>query len=250
MPQPVVLIVDDEPKIFQALRRALHRESYELLYADGGEAALKLLAERTVDVIIADENMPGMQGSVLLARARTQWPDMIRMMLTGDARLETVVAAVNKGEIYRFFTKPCNEAELIVSIRDGLQLRALKLEASRLLATVRRQNETIKSMSAQDGSVPSPGSPSGASSSGSGGSRSGSATPGSSSSAGSPASPASPDGELPTITLKQTSKPAPGAPGGRRTAPRGVYQIEPADIPDDVDKLLDEIRAELEKLDL
>jgi len=53
------------------------------------------------------------------------------MMLTGDARLETVVAAVNRGEIFRFFIKPCNEVELIVSIRDALEMRELKQGASR-----------------------------------------------------------------------------------------------------------------------
>jgi len=63
-----VLIVDDEPKIYHALRRALHREPYDVVYASGGAEALKLLGERSIDVIIADQNMPEMQGSVLLSR--------------------------------------------------------------------------------------------------------------------------------------------------------------------------------------
>ncbi|MHC4844909.1 MAG: response regulator [Planctomycetota bacterium] len=132
-----ILIVDDEPRIFSALRRALHREDYELLSASDADGALKILADKPVDVIIADENMPGMKGSALLARVRQQWPDVVRMMLTGDARLETVVAAVNRGEIFRFFIKPCNEVELIVSIRDALQSRELKQGASRLLDKVK-----------------------------------------------------------------------------------------------------------------
>ena len=65
-----VLIVDDEPKIYHALRRALHKEPYDVLYAVGGEEALKLLSERQVDVIVADQNMPAMQGSVLISRVR------------------------------------------------------------------------------------------------------------------------------------------------------------------------------------
>jgi DNA-binding response OmpR family regulator len=120
---PAVLIVDDEPRIFNALSRALHRENYELLSAPDAEQALAILAERSVDVIIADENMPGMKGSALLARVRQRWPDVMRMMLTGDARLETIVAAVNRAEIFRFFIKPCNEVELLVSIRDALKER-------------------------------------------------------------------------------------------------------------------------------
>jgi DNA-binding NtrC family response regulator len=142
MPVPAILIVDDEPKICHALRRAMHREPYEVLYASGADEALKLLGEREIDVIIADENMPGLKGSMLLARIRSQWPDVVRMMLTGDARLETVVSAVNRGEIFRFFIKPANEAEIIVSVRDALKTRELKRENGRLLDTARKQGET------------------------------------------------------------------------------------------------------------
>ena len=211
-----VLIVDDEPKIYHALRRALHREPYDVVYASGGAEALKLLGERSIDVIIADQNMPEMQGSVLLSRVRQQFPDIVRMMLTGDARLETVMAAVNKGEIYRFFTKPCNESELIISLRDALQMRALKFEAARLLDTVKKQSAQIQSM--QDAA-------------GEGG-----------------ATRATPEAELPAINLKAIK----GASEPPKTEPKkGRYVIDMTrEVPQDVDELLDEIRSELEKLDL
>ena len=209
-----VLIVDDEPKIYHALRRALHREPYDVVYAPGGAEALKLLGERSIDVIIADQNMPEMQGSMLLSRVRQQFPDIVRMMLTGDARLETVMAAVNKGEIYRFFTKPCNESELIISLRDALQMRALKFEAARLLDTVKKQNAQIHSL--QD-----------AAGEGAAGSQ---------------------DKELPAINLKAIK----GASEPPKIEPkRGRYVIDTTrEVPQDVDMLLDEIRSELEKLDL
>jgi len=211
-----VLIVDDEPKIYHALRRALHREPYDVVYASGGADALKLLGERSIDVIIADQNMPEMQGSVLLSRVRQQFPDIVRMMLTGDARLETVMAAVNKGEIYRFFTKPCNESELIISLRDALQMRALKFEAARLLDTVKKQSAQIQSM--QDAA-------------GEGG-----------------ATRATPEPELPAINLKAIK----GASEPPKAEPKkGRYVIDMTrEVPQDVDQLLDEIRSELEKLDL
>ena len=211
-----VLIVDDEPKIYHALRRALHREPYDVVYASGGAEALKLLGERSIDVIIADQNMPEMQGSMLLSRVRQQFPDIVRMMLTGDARLETVMAAVNKGEIYRFFTKPCNESELIISLRDALQMRALKFEAARLLDTVKKQSAQIQSM--QDAA-------------GEGG-----------------ASHATPEAELPAINLKAIK----GASEPPKIEPKkGRYVIDMTrEVPQDVDELLDEIRSELEKLDL
>ncbi|HEX5011612.1 MAG TPA: response regulator [Planctomycetota bacterium] len=203
-----VLIVDDEPKIYHALRRALHREPYDVVYAPGGAEALKLLGERSVDVIIADQNMPEMQGSVLLSRVRQQYPDIVRMMLTGDARLETVMAAVNKGEIYRFFTKPCNESELIISLRDALQMRALKFEAARLLDTVKKQNAQIQSLQATEEPQ---------------------------------------EKQLPAFDLKAIR----GASEPKSEAKKGRYVIDMSrEIPQDVDQLLDEIRSELEKLDL
>ncbi|MFT7463666.1 MAG: DNA-binding NtrC family response regulator [Pseudohongiellaceae bacterium] len=118
--EATLLIVDDEPRIYQALRRSLHREPLELVYADCAQAALTILESRHVDVMLADENMPGMTGSELLSQVHQRWPDVVRMMLTGTARLEVVIAAVNQGRIAKFFTKPCNEAELIIAIRDAL----------------------------------------------------------------------------------------------------------------------------------
>jgi response regulator RpfG family c-di-GMP phosphodiesterase len=214
-----VLIVDDEPKIYHALRRALHREPYDVVYAPGGAEALKLLGERSIDVIIADQNMPEMQGSMLLSRVRQQFPDIVRMMLTGDARLETVMAAVNKGEIYRFFTKPCNESELIISLRDALQMRALKFEAARLLDTVKKQSAQIQTLQDAAGE-------------------------------GGAAAPDTTESEqvLPAINLKAIK----GASEPPTSEPKkGRYVIDMTrEIPQDVDQLLDEIRSELEKLDL
>lgn len=115
-----LLIVDDEPRIFQALRRSLHREPLEIIFADSGQKALRILESRSVDVMLVDENMPGMTGSELLGHVHQRWPAVVRMMLTGTARLEVVIAAVNQGRISKFFTKPCNEAELIIAIRDAL----------------------------------------------------------------------------------------------------------------------------------
>ncbi len=142
-----LLIVDDEPNIYQALRRSLRREpEWKTIYANGADEALKLLESEQVDVIIADENMPGMNGSALLSVVRRKWPDVIRMMLTGDPRVDVVMNAVSTGEIYRFFTKPCNESELIHSIREALQMKSLKEGSRELLETVKRQSAQIRDM--------------------------------------------------------------------------------------------------------
>ncbi len=229
-----LLIVDDEPKIFQALRRTLHREPYEILYADSGEKALEVLSRREIEVLIADENMPGMKGNVLLARCKQQWPEMVRMMLTGDARIETIVAAVNRGEIFRFFIKPCNEAELIVSIRDGLQMRALKIAAAQLLSTVKKQGETIRLMNGLDGSLAS-----GSAAEAAVPARAGRVLGGTS---------ATPSDFAGGSGLTGKSPAGGGEPPGTPAQERsGVFHLQSKDMPEDVDALLNEIRSELEK---
>jgi DNA-binding NtrC family response regulator len=135
---PLILIVDDDAEVFQALRRSMHRERQEMIYAASADEALKLLTQRAVDIVIADENMPGTKGSVLLAKVRARWPEVVRMMLTGDCHLETVVSAVNRGELFRFFIKPANEAEIIISIRDALKGRALRRQWERLVEEAKR----------------------------------------------------------------------------------------------------------------
>jgi len=137
--QYTILVVDDEPPIRDLLRDALSREPYDVLCAGSAKEALAILAKEPVDVVISDEKMPGMSGSEFLAMARQQYPHTIRMILTGHASLETAIRAINEGEIYRFFTKPCNMVDLIVTIRQALRQKELMAENQRLLNIVKQQ---------------------------------------------------------------------------------------------------------------
>lgn len=116
----------------RALQRLLAR------LAPAGEA-LAVLAREPVDVVVSDERMPGMSGSHFLAAVRRQYPETIRMMLTGQATLEAAVRAINEGEIYRFFTKPCNPEDLRTTIRQALEQKARAAHQAALLETVKEQ---------------------------------------------------------------------------------------------------------------
>ena len=129
---PLVLLVDDERQITDALRRSMRGEPFEVLTAASAEEALRILEQHPVDVVVSDERMPGMNGSELLARVRRLYPETIRMMLTGRASIDTAMRAINEGEIYRFFTKPRHETELLVAIRQALRTRRLADENARL----------------------------------------------------------------------------------------------------------------------
>ena len=141
-----VLIVDDERAITELLQDVLSTEPYELLSAGSAEEALELLKREPVDVVVSDEMMPGMSGSEFLSIVRRQYPDTIRMILTGHANLEMAIRAINEGEIYRFFRKPCNVFDLAITIRQALQQKALMAEAFRLLKMARRQKRTIEAL--------------------------------------------------------------------------------------------------------
>jgi len=134
-----ILLVDDEPNVTDALKRALRREPYEFLTAISGPDAQQILERQHVDVVISDEQMPGMSGSEFLSKVRKQFPHTIRMILSGHASLEAAVRAINEGEVYRFFLKPCNPTDLIFTVQQALTHKRLEEQSRRLLREYQRQ---------------------------------------------------------------------------------------------------------------
>ena len=116
-----LLLVDDDENILSALKRVMRRDNYRILTASSSEKALALLAEYEVGVIIIDQRMPGMNGNELLARARTMHPKTVRMVLSGYTALDSLTEAINRGEIYKFLTKPWEDVELINAVRDAFR---------------------------------------------------------------------------------------------------------------------------------
>jgi len=122
---PRVLLVDDDPNILSAYTRTL-RKRFRFDTAQGGEEALALLAgPEPYAVILSDMRMPGMDGIELLARAMALAPDSVRIMLTGNADQETAIEAVNRGNIFRFLTKPCDPETLALSLEAGIKQHQL-----------------------------------------------------------------------------------------------------------------------------
>jgi DNA-binding NtrC family response regulator len=139
-----ILVVDDDPTFISLLNEAFCREPYQVLSACSAREALDLLSAQPVDVVVSDEMMPGMTGSEFLALVRKQYPETVRMILTGHASLEAAIRSINEGEIYRFFTKPCNIFDLAITIRHALQHLELVKENERLVAMVKRQRDFIQ----------------------------------------------------------------------------------------------------------
>lgn len=120
--RPVVLLVDDEPRILSALRRALRREGWELLLAETSREALALVQERPVDVVLSDHKMPGMTGLELLGRVAECRPDAARMLITGWTE------AVDEDDLRRvgvraILNKPWDDADLKLALRSAVEGR-------------------------------------------------------------------------------------------------------------------------------
>ena len=122
--QPCILIVDDQPLVLGVLKEILSRGPYTVFGAPSGEEALDLMARESIDVVISDERMPGMQGSEFLSIVRKRHPDTVRIILTGHASVEAAIRAINESEIFRFLTKPVNRHALHTAVEEALAHKA------------------------------------------------------------------------------------------------------------------------------
>ncbi|MEA5578469.1 response regulator [Anabaena sp. UHCC 0451] len=107
-----ILVVDDEPDNLDLLYRTFRRD-FNVLKAESGVNALELLAqEGEVAVIISDQRMPEMKGTEFLSRTLPQFPDTVRIILTGFTDIEDLVEAINSGQVFKYITKPWDSGEL------------------------------------------------------------------------------------------------------------------------------------------
>ncbi|MGH8450127.1 HD domain-containing phosphohydrolase [Pseudomonas sp.] len=135
--KPAILLVDDEESILNSLRRLLRTQPYEVLLAGSGAQALDILATRSVDLVMSDARMPGMDGAQLLAEVHRLYPATSRILLTGYADVTTIIKAINEGQIHRYISKPWNDDELQLVLSQSL-------EHQRLERLTREQNEQLK----------------------------------------------------------------------------------------------------------
>ncbi|BBD65078.1 multi-sensor hybrid histidine kinase [Nostoc commune NIES-4072] len=139
--KPKILVVDDEPDNLDLLYRTFYRD-YKVLRANSGPAALDLLAqEGEVSVIISDQRMPMMSGTEFLSLTATQYPDIIRIILTGYTDVEDLVEAINAGKVFKYVTKPWEAEELKAVVRQALDTHnVLKARTRELTRTLRQES--------------------------------------------------------------------------------------------------------------
>lgn len=144
-PLPQILCVDDEKGILRSLRRVMMDEECEVFIAESGAEGLKALNEvSNLALIISDQRMPEMTGVEFLQQAKLICPTAFRVMLTGYADINATMDAVNKGEIWRYLTKPWDDEQLILLVRDAIRQFNLENENKKLHQIVEKQNQELK----------------------------------------------------------------------------------------------------------
>lgn len=147
MTKPTILCVDDEKDNIEALER-LFRKKFNVLKATSGKEAFNLLDQHRepVAVIITDQRMPEMTGVEFLEKTLEKYPDTLRMLLTGYTDLESVIAAVNKGQIYRYITKPWDPVDIVNTVDQACDRYFLGIELKEKNVQLSRAIEELKSL--------------------------------------------------------------------------------------------------------
>jgi len=139
-----LLVIDDEPDILNTLKMALSQEDYNVFAATGGEAALEILRQQAIDLVITDMRMPGMDGTQVIRNVKGHDPDIEVIVLTGHATLENAIMSLRQMGAYDYLTKPLEDLdELFMAVEKGLEKRRLTLENRALLLNLKEKKEAL-----------------------------------------------------------------------------------------------------------
>jgi HD-like signal output (HDOD) protein/CheY-like chemotaxis protein len=139
-----LLFVDDEPLVLQGLQRTLHgmRAQWDMTFVEGGEEALEKLGRQPYDAIITDMRMPRMDGAQLLEKVKERYPEIVRIVLSGQANRETILRSA--GPAHQYVSKPCDPQELKLRLAQAFAMRDLL------------QNSAVRALISGLKSIPSP----------------------------------------------------------------------------------------------
>src|SRR5687768_3428665 len=140
-----VLYVDDEENNLLAFKASFRRH-FTVFTAISAEEGTKILNEHEIHVLITDQRMPGTLGTELLAQAVKDYPDQIRILLTGFSDIEAIKDAINRGQIYHCLQKPWNDEELKSTIEKAFKIYHLKKKQKELSEQLLLTNEQLEFM--------------------------------------------------------------------------------------------------------
>jgi two-component system response regulator HupR/HoxA len=142
-----VLVVDDEVRSQDAMRRTLD-EDFTVFTASSADEARGLLQRQPVSVILCDQRMPGVTGVTFLKEVREQWPETVRIVISGYTDSEDIIAGINEAGIYQYILKPWAPDHLLDSVRNAVEAQALQRQTSRLDLELRTSNRVLRQRTA------------------------------------------------------------------------------------------------------
>jgi two-component system response regulator HupR/HoxA len=170
---PTVLVIDDEVRSQEALRRTLE-EDFDVFTASSAEEAQRILESEAplggIQIIVCDQRMPGTTGVEFLKSVRSQWPDSVRIILSGYTDAEDIIAGVNEAGIYQYLLKPWQPEQMLLTLKNAHNIYRLQQENQRLSLELRAAEpvlkkrvemkyERVKREFGLDGLIRAPGSP-------------------------------------------------------------------------------------------
>lgn len=138
-----VLVVDDEKDNLEAIKRLL-RSHYDVTTTDSPKEALELIRTQAFNVIISDQRMPEMTGVELLEKSKEVLPNTTRILLTGYTDIDSVIGAINRGNIYRYIAKPWDPDDLTLTLRQANEAYLLRQEVEQKNRALARSNDELK----------------------------------------------------------------------------------------------------------
>jgi response regulator RpfG family c-di-GMP phosphodiesterase len=143
-----LLFVDDEANVLSSLKRLFRPFGYRIFTAESGAQGLDIMSREAIDIVISDMRMPEMNGAQFLQHVKEQWPDTVRILLTGYAEIGATIDAINKGHIYRYISKPWEDNDIVLAIKQALRQKQLEKANQGLEELTRKQNEELKDLNA------------------------------------------------------------------------------------------------------
>jgi two-component system response regulator HupR/HoxA len=144
---PTVLVVDDEVRSQDAMRRTLE-EDFTVLTASGADDARQQLERHEVNVILCDQRMPGLTGVLFLKEVRERWPDVVRIVISGYTDSEDIIAGINDAGIYQYILKPWVPDHLLATVRNAAEAQTLQQETARLDLELRTATPVLRQRAA------------------------------------------------------------------------------------------------------
>ena len=140
-----ILCVDDEKKVLSALRRFFYEDDYEIFTAESGREGLDILAKNaSIQLVISDYRMPGMDGVDFLRQVWARWPDTVRIVISGHSDAAAAVEAIKEGQIYKFVPKPWKDDEFRETVASALKVHSLRKKNEQFVNELIESNVEFK----------------------------------------------------------------------------------------------------------